>query len=651
MNYTKLMKNWVFSKNIFVVLAYRILIVMLLFSLCRIGFYLFNFKMFPGIIFSQFVTLLKGGLVFDISAVVYVNLLFIFFTVIPLDIRYHEVYEKILKYLFFITNGVALAMNGMDFVYYRFIYKRATADVFKTFEHESNLPKLFFRFLLDYWPATLFTLLVWFLMVYLYNRIKSTKPEPANKVVYYIINFLMIPVILTLVIGAARGGYKHSTRPITISNAARYADTPRDVAIVLNTPFSIFRTWDKKVLVRYKFFADDKLTKIYNPHYYPSKEKHFTPDNVVIIILESFAREYIGSYNHNLEGGTYQGYTPFIDSLINESLTFDVSIANGKKSIDAMPSILASVPSLETPYTISHYANNQINGLPGLLKKKGYYSAFFHGAPNGSMGFDSFSKIAGFDDYFGLNQYLVKSDFDGIWGVWDEPFFKFFAEKMNGFKQPFMTVIFSVSSHHPFMVPEKYKGKFKKGPAPILEVIGYTDFALRELFAEMSKSPWFKNTIFVITADHTNESVHTEFQNDFGGYCVPIIFYKPGSSLKGMKKRIAQQIDIMPTVLNYLNYDDEYIAFGNNLLNDSTESFAFNTNGSIYHLYMKDHILEMMDNKSIGLFNYKTDLFLKKGLLGEEPDLQLQMEEKLKAIIQTYNTRLLDNKMVVKSQY
>jgi phosphoglycerol transferase MdoB-like AlkP superfamily enzyme len=651
MNYTKLMKNWGFSRNIFVVLAYRILIVMLLFSLCRIGFYLFNFKMFPGITISQFVTLLRGGLVFDISAVVYVNLLFIFFTILPLDIRYHEVYEKILKYLFFITNGFALAMNGMDFVYYRFIYKRATADVFKTFEHESNLPKLFIRFLLDYWPATLFTIFVWFLMVYLYNRVKPTKPEPANKVVYYIINFLMIPVILTLVIGAARGGYKHSTRPITISNAARYADTPRDVAIVLNTPFSFFRTWDKKVLVRYKFFADDKLTKIYDPHYYPSKEKPFTPDNVVIIILESFAREYIGSYNHNLEGGTYQGYTPFIDSLINESLTFDVSIANGKKSIDAMPSILASVPSLETPYTISHYANNQINGLPGLLKKKGYYSAFFHGAPNGSMGFDSFSKIAGFDDYFGLNQYSVKSDFDGIWGVWDEPFFKFFAGKMNGFKQPFMTAIFSVSSHHPFMVPEKYKGKFKKGPAPILEVIGYTDFALRELFAEMSKSPWFKNTIFVITADHTNESVHPEFQNDFGGYCVPIIFYKPGSSLKGMKKRIAQQIDIMPTVLNYLNYDDEYIAFGNNLLNDSTESFAFNTNGSIYHLYMKDHILEVMDNKSIGLFNYKTDLFLKKGLLGEEPDLQLQMEEKLKAIIQTYNTRLLDNKMVVKNQY
>ena len=642
------MKNWFFSRNIFVVLAYRILLIMLLFSFCRIGFFLFNFKMFPDVTGSQFIRILIGGLNFDISAIVYINLLIIVLHIIPFDIRYNEIYQKIVKYIYFISNGFAIALNGMDFVYYRFVNKRATADVFGTFEHESNLPKLFFRFLIDYWPATLLTFCLWFLMVYLYNKVNTKRPSPANKVVYYSINVLMIPLVIALVIGAARGGYKHSTRPITISNAARYVDNPRDVAIVLNTPFSFFRTFNKKALVKYKFFDDEKLTKIYNPHYYPDKTKSFNDLNVVVIILESFAREYIGSYNHNLEGGTYTGYTPFIDSLLTVSLSFDVSVANGKKSIDAMPSILASVPSLETPYTISHYANNQINGLPELLKRKGYYSAFFHGAPNGSMGFDSFSKVAGFDDYFGLNQYPDKSDFDGIWGVWDEPFFKFFAGKLSTFKQPFFATIFSVSSHHPFQVPQKYAGKFKKGPAPILEVIGYSDYSLRELFSEFAKSPWFKNTLFVLTADHTSESVHKEFQNNFGAYCIPIIFYKPGSDLVGRKKRIAQQIDIMPTVLNYLNYDEEYIAFGNNLLDDSYESFAFNTNGSDYHLYMKDHILEMIDNKTSGLFNYKQDLLLENSLVGKSPELQLQMEEKLKAIIQTYNSRLIDNNMVVK---
>lgn len=639
-----------YSGNIFVVLAYRILLIMLLFSLCRIGFYLFNYKMFPGVSFSQFLIILKGGVVFDLSAVVYINILFILLHLIPFDLRYKDVYQSVVKYIFFITNGLAIAMNGMDFVYYRFVDKRATADVFRTFENESNMGKLFFRFLYDYWPATLFTFFVWFLMIYLYNKVKVRRPEPSNKIFYYSFNVLMIPVVFALVIGAARGGYKHSTRPITISNAARYVDNPRDVAVVLNTPFSIFRTFGKKSLIRYEFFNNEKLLELYNPLYKPTGIKPFSGENVVVIILESFAREYIGSLNQGLENGKYQGYTPFIDSLISVGLTFDVSIANGKKSIDAMPSILASVPSLETPYTISHYANNQINGLPELLKRKGYYTAFFHGAPNGSMGFDSFAKTAGFDDYIGLDQYPEKTDFDGMWGVWDEPFFHYFASRLNSFKQPFLASIFSVSSHHPFKVPEKYEGKFKKGPAPIIEVVGYTDYALREMFSEMSSMSWFKNTLFVITADHTNESIHKEFQNNFGSYSIPIIFYKPGGNLTGIKKRIAQQIDIMPTVLNYLNFDEEYIAFGNNLLDDSYESFAFNTSGSTYHLYMKDHLLEMMDDKPLGFFNYKKDIFLEKNLLGEGEDLQLLMEEKLRSVMQTYNCRLLDNNMIVRKE-
>ncbi len=642
------MKKWIFSKNIYVVLAYRILLIMILFSLGRIGFFIFNLKMFPGITLLQLITMMKGGLTFDISAIVYINMLFILLSIIPLEIRYTEVYQKILKYIFLISNGIALAMNGMDYVYYRFVDKRATADVFKTFANDDNNTKVFFRFLIDYWPATIFTFLLIFLMGYLYGKVKAEKPDVKNRIVYYSFGILMIPLVIALVIGAARGGYKHSTRPITISNAARYVNSPRNVAIVLNTPFSIFRTFGKKPLKKFNFFNDDELTRIYNPVYTPAGVKPFVNQNVVVIILESFAREYIGSLNPHLENGNYKGYTPFIDSLIKVSLTFDVSIANGKKSIDAMPSILASIPSLETPYTISHYANNQINGLPELLKRKGYYSAYFHGAPNGSMGFDSFAKMAGFDNYFGLNEYPYKDDFDGMWGVWDEPFFKFFGEKMDTFKQPFFASIFSVSSHHPFKVPEKYTGKFKKGPAPILEVVGYSDYSLREFFNHISKSPWFNNTLFVLTADHTNESVHKEFQNNFGAYSVPIIFFKPGSDLRGIKPRIAQQIDIMPTILNYLNFDEPYIAFGNNLLDDSYEPFAFNTNGTTYNLYMSDHILEMIENNSVGLYDYKTDLFLENNLLGKEPELQKKMEVKLKAIIQTYNSRMIDNNLVIK---
>jgi phosphoglycerol transferase MdoB-like AlkP superfamily enzyme len=642
------MKTVNLKGNIFVLLAYRILLIMFLLTASRIGFYVFNHNMFPGIKVSQFISILRGGLVFDISAVVYFNMLIILLHIIPMDFRYKRSYQSVLKYLYFVFNGIALAMNGADYVYYRFLNKRATADFFQTFENEQRKAKIVLRFMVDYWPATLFTVLLIVIMIWLYDKVKAKKPEPSNRSAYMVLNIIMIPLVIALVVGGARGGYRHSTRPITISNAARYVRNPHDVAIVLNTPFSILRTFNKKELKRYDFFSEGEAKKLYNPHIVPADTAKFKSLNVVVIIMESFAREYIGAFNKDLDGGTYKGYAPFLDSLISVGLTFDISLANGNKSIDAMPSILASMPSLETPYIISHYANNSINGLASLLKRKGYYSAFFHGAPNGSMGFDSFSRMAGFDDYFGMNQYPEKNDFDGMWGVWDEPFFNFFATKLNTFKEPFLASIFSVSSHHPFKVPEKYEGRFEEGPIPICKVIRYSDFALKEFFKTISDKPWFKNTLFVLTADHTNEKFHREYQNSLGQFLVPIVLFMQGSDLHGYKKRIAQQIDIMPTILNYLHYDEEYIAFGNNLLDDTYESFGFNTYGNTYYLYMKDHILDMIDNEPAGLFNYRSDRYFENNLLNKEPDIQKMMEDKLKAIIQTYNSRLIDNNMVVR---
>jgi len=642
------MKNWLFSRNIYIVLIYRILIILLLFSVSRAGFYVFNNKMFPGLTAGEFLTIMRGGLLFDISATVYINMVFILFQLVPFDFRYGRKYQKSLAWLFFITNGVAFAANTADFVYYRFVFKRATSDIFGTFEGEPNILKMILRFLIDYWPATLFCIALWVVMVWLYRRLEPVKPQPSNRTVYTIVNILMIPLAAGLLIGGARGSLNESTRPISNSNAARYVKDPKNVAIVLNTPFSIFRTSGKKPLEKKNFFNDEELKVLFDPHHIPSGDKPVKSENVVVIILESFGREYIGALNRDLDSGKYSGYTPFIDSLINVSLTFDVSLANGKKSIDAMPSILASIPSLETPYTISHYSNNQIEGLASHLKKKGYYTTFFHGALSGSMGFDSFARMSGFEDYVSYEDYPYSGDTDGMWGIWDEPFFGYFAEKMKKFPQPFLASVFSLSSHHPFIVPEKYRNKFKKGPVPIAEVVGYTDFALGEFFRKISSEPFFENTLFVITADHTNESIHKEFQNSFGLYSVPVILYKPGSDLKGIKNRIAQQIDIMPTVLHYLNYDEEFIAFGNDLFDDSYEPFAFNTNGSTYHLYMRDHILIMIDYKPVGLYNYKSDKFLEIDLKEKEPDLLLLMENKLKAIIQSYNSRLIDNNMIVR---
>jgi phosphoglycerol transferase MdoB-like AlkP superfamily enzyme len=171
--------------------------------------------------------------------------------------------------------------------------------------------------------------------------------------------------------------------------------------------------------------------------------------------------------------------------------------------------------------------------------------------------------------------------------------------------------------------------------------------ALREFFNAASKEPWFDSTLFVLTADHTNELVHEVYQNDFGNYSVPIILYQRGSNLTGVDDEIVEQSDIMPTILNYLNYDKKYFAFGNDMFDKSFDHYAFNSSGSIMQLYKDDYLLQMLDGKTIGLYNFKTDPFIRNNLQGKVPEIQQLLETKLHAILQTYNERLIDNKMTV----
>ncbi len=632
----------------FFILIYRLAIILVLFTFCRIGFYLFNRAMFPGLSTTGFLSAVYGGIRFDLSAILYFNIPVIFLHILPSDIRYHRYYQVIVKYVFLFINAIALGLNCADFVYYRFIQKRATAEVFRTFSHEHNQGILTFRFMFDYWPATLLFLIMMIILIILYNRLKPYKPSGENKIAsigFHLAVFVITP-FLTVV--GIRGGFYSADNSLSFLTATHYVKNPRNIALVINTPFSIIKSWNNTELKKLHYFPQDEIAHYYNPVHEPKPKGEFRPLNVIVIILESFSKEYIGAFNHNLDHGTYKGYTPFLDSLISVSKSFRYSIANGRESIEAIPAILASIPSFETPYIVTPYEKNKIQSLASILSKKGYYTAFFHGASNGSMGFDKFTKRAGFRDYYGKDQYPVPGDFDGVWGIWDEPFFNFFEKKLDSLPQPFFVSIFSVSSHHPFNVPEKYKGIFKKGPIPILQTIGYTDWVLREFFNSASKEPWFDSTLFVLTADHTSQMVHPGYQNDFGFYSIPILFYMHGSKLKGMDDEIVQQADIMPSILDYLNYDKKYFAFGNDIFDRNTEHYAFNSSGVVKQLYMNDYLLQMLDGKTVGLYNFKKDPYILHNLAGQIPAVQQPMEDKLHAILQTYNERLIGNDMTVK---
>jgi hypothetical protein len=228
--------------NIYWALFLRLLLALFLFTVCRIGFFLFNTVYFPEMTFSNFIHLLWGGVRFDLVAVLYINMLYILLMVLPFDFRFNGLYQKVTKYLFFVLNGIGLAANVCDFVYYKFTLRITTADVFQQFENEQNKLELIFRFLVDYWYLLVFWVLLIIVMVKVYNMIRIWGPQVKNRWLYYGIGTLVIPLIAYLMVAGIRGGFRHSTRPITLSNAGEYVNDPKEISIVLNTPFAIIRT-------------------------------------------------------------------------------------------------------------------------------------------------------------------------------------------------------------------------------------------------------------------------------------------------------------------------------------------------------------------------------------------------------------------------
>jgi phosphoglycerol transferase MdoB-like AlkP superfamily enzyme len=646
MNTSTNTKTISWQKNIYVAMILYLLLAMFFYTLCRIGFYLFNTAYFPGMTFSIFLQLLAGGLVFDLSGVLYSNALLILLMIIPHPYRYNATYKKIIKWVFVIVNAVAIATNVIDFIYYRVTLARTTLTIFSQFKNEQNMGSLFFHFFITYWYLVLlFIVLVWCLKK-LGEKIDYNGPQIKNVWLRYISGIAVMLICAVLFVAGVRGGFKHSTRPITLSNAPEYSVKPQYAAIVLNTPFALIRTSRIEVIKKVNYYSSDEaLNKVFTPLHVPADTASFKPDNVVIFILESFSKEFVGAYNKDL-GGDYKSYTPFLDSLIGKSRAYQYSFANGHKSIEAMPSVLCSLPSLQVPYVLSQYSGDKVNSLASLLKDKGYYSAFFHGAANGSMGFLAFSKTTGYDDYFGKTEYNNDKDYDGIWGIWDEPFLQFFANKMSTFHQPFLTTVFTVSSHDPFTLPKQYDNVFKGGPLPQQRTIQYSDYAIRRFFQTASKMPWFKNTLFVFTADHAAfQSQYSKYHSVTGQSSIPIFFYKPEENWSYFKQEMINQIDIMPTVLGYLHYDKPYIAFGRDVFKEDKTPYAVNYLNNTYNFFWNDYLLQYVNGKPISLYNYRQDFIQQHNLLNKLPDTAKLLTNNLKAFIQQYNNRIVDNNL------
>ena len=628
--------------------ASNLLLVMVLYTISRLFFFWVNVDLYPNVSVSHLLEMLAGGLRFDLTALLYLNSLYLLFVLLPLPstIRNHHNYISTAKWAFWVPNILGFIVNCMDIVYVRFTDRRTTCTVFTEFQNDGNLVSIIWQSMWQYWYVTLFGIALLTLLI-LCTRKQWLVATPHKTWVYYTAEIvLMLATIYFIVIGI-RGGFGKYTRPITISNAMQYTNTPQETAILLNTPFSLMKSLENTMYIHPHYFNDEEIEELFSPIHTDEIEENgrLGQVNVVVLILESFSKEYIGFYNQHIDG--YNGFTPFLDSLLAQSVTYTHSFASGRKSIDAMPSVLSSIPMLIEPYIVTPYSTNAVSSLAACLKEEGYATAFFHGAPNGSMGFQAYARSAGFEQYLGMDEYDGIEAFDGTWAIWDEEFLQYYARSMNQMKQPFMTAIFTASSHHPFRVPKQYEGVFPRGTQPIHQCVGYTDYSLREFFAYAKQQDWYENTLFVLTADHTNQVSLPEYATAKGIFEVPIAFYSPRWNQGNLQIQGAvSQTDIMPSVLAYLGYNKPFFAFGEDILTqEKKHPYAVCYNHPVYQL-LSDSLLLQFDGKEVcAVYNHQNDPMLQYNI-AEQTNTQ-EMETFLRAYIQQYIYRLTTNQLTI----
>lgn len=634
----------------YISIGLKLLLSLSLLIITQIGFYIFNSSLFEIESLYEWYRIIYGGMKFAIASTLVYLTPFLFLTLIPFRFRMNRYYKVVYKVLYIIGTQLMLIINIIDIGYYRFSFRRMRSDFFNFLGVGGDFSELIPQFARDYWHLFLLFILLNLGFVYILKRIDKKYSNQyffRTRKAYALSSIVFILATSSTYLGI-RGGFQY--RPLSLIQANHYAHS-QNTALVLNSPYTLYRTIGKSGIEPITYFQDpEEMAQHFSPiinNEIGIEDSLFSPKlelgktNILLIILESFSAEYMGFYRKD---GI--SYTPFLDSLAQHSICFD-AYSNGRRSIDALPAILSSLPLLmEETYITSAYGGNSISSFANLLEPYGYSNIFFHGGYNGTMGFDAFAKNAGYREYFGKDEYNNDKDYDGNWGIFDEPFLQRMIKELDNLSQPFNATVFTLSSHHPYTIPKEHIGKFPKGSLLIHETIGYADYAIRRFMEEARNKPWFENSLFVFTADHSSQNELEEFRNLLGSYRIPVIFYSPSLQKPYYDQTsLMQQIDILPTTLSLLNYPKEYIGFGQNIFSDQEKYYMLYFNQELI-LVCGNYLSRYREGEEIELFHLPSDPNAKSNIAEKRRDIAKKHELKTKAIIQEHNTRMMENKLI-----
>lgn len=605
----------------------RLLLAYVIFTFCRLLFLVFNSAAFSALPATGIISAFFYGLRFDTSAIMYVFSPLVILQLLPLNARNNKHYQLVTRLLFTLSAFISLLLNFIDVGYFAFSGKRSGMEMLRLQSAENASP---LSYVADYWYLALLLLCCTWLSWKCYPALKQS--NTIKKLKDFLIQSALFLAGASLAFLGARGGI--GLKPLNTLDAARLT-SPELMPLTLNTPFQFLLTLEQVGVDRKNYMSDEQAAMLFNPEKIAGTTGISAKKNIVLLIVESLGKEYVGYYNNG------KGYTPFLDSLMQHSTVYTNAYANGKRSIEGIPAILAAMPGwMQGDLMNSFYKSNRLHSTGYHLAKQGYDVSFYHGGKNGTMSFDQFVANTGAGKYYGLNEYPDRQrDFDGTWGIYDEPYLQYFCKELGKKTQPFYSTLFTLSSHHPYKLPSQYAGKFKGGRLPIHATIQYADFALEQFFAAAKTQRWYANTLFVVIADHSSENQQQQYLTSAGKYAVPFFIFDPSSPVKQEINATISQLNICDEIINHcLPAGTPYFSFAN--------KYAIQYDNGIYQLIDHPFVLKFDGERTSGFYNIQTDTFLRKNLIADEQvkPKRDSLELYLKAVIQQYNNRLIDNK-------
>ena len=480
---------------------------------------------------------------------------------------------------------------------------------------------------------------------------------------------LAMPVagILFLLFGTvvARGGFQ--IKPLSISDA--FDGPSLELGhLSLNAPFTSLVYLTEAKGKKYHFKSEREAVKTVrsmlqteeknylDENYTFFRKTHSKPEgirkrNVVLLIMESFT-------NYMMKGrpGSKENLLPFLTELSKKSLFFENFIASGTRSFEGMVSILYGLNANPDFFFIySPYEQNFSVPLPAVYRQYGYQTSFVFGIFYNSFKMHNLAKRAGFANV------VSKEDFvnherrsDSSWGVWDGVALDRVLKEADRATKPFFVTFFSVTTHSPWEVPDDNPeyNRFTAQKDYWKNTFLYADGMLKKFFSEAQKKPWYEETLFLVTADHSYYKSDPSNKSQGDRLKIPLVVFDPSGELQpGRISTVSSQVDILPTLLDYHGFETWHNSMGKNLLANSPHHFAFHVAGKEIMLVTQEKAVLSNFDKPLQVFDFIKDPEMKNPIpFGEDAAGRELMDFHL-SYLQESNNSIIDNRLAPRDYF